>query len=144
VNYVGKACAEGVCGTINTHIYLISPRQDDPNNSITLFGSNCRGSGHCNAACRRDISQLKWYIDRIGKCYKFSSLSLVSWTEDLKTPTNSMPMGSKLPASSAKALQTTAFVPSRRTSLARRSLVPKSKPSLLTSSGTAAKVSRRC
>lgn len=72
VNYVTKTCKHGICGSVSTrqdnpNSTGISRRQDDPNSAVVLLGINCRGSGHCNAACRRDISQLKWYIDRIGK-----------------------------------------------------------------------------
>jgi hypothetical protein len=44
-----------------------SPLHADPTAADTLLGINCRGSGHCNKACRRDIFQLADYIYKISK-----------------------------------------------------------------------------
>jgi hypothetical protein len=93
VNYVIKTCGEGVCGLAATNNKpreiepvdtpstepetvdtpspvtpnVASGMTSTPEDADTQLGVNCRGSGRCTSTCRRNIHQLKWYIDRLGK-----------------------------------------------------------------------------
>jgi hypothetical protein len=61
------AITPSVTGESMNYAPSTSPFSTDPAPADYLLGINCRGSGHCNKACRRNIDQLADYIFKISK-----------------------------------------------------------------------------